>query len=143
MKKLTTFLLAAVLVMSLGACSLSERTASGNTSVSTEETSSVTETKKEQNRTLSEKEAIQLVEKQVLKDYENEDTTVDKKSAQVLDQNDSAYIIGFDISDTVYGNHLYTEAYWIHKKTREIKDVCSINEYYEGLIDVTNGESNF
>jgi len=143
MKKLTTFLLAAVLVMSLGACSLSERTASGNTSVSTEETSSVTETKKEQNRTLSEKEAIQLVEKQVLKDYENEDTTVDKKSAQVLDQNDSAYIIGFDISDTVYGNHLYTEAYWIHKKTREIKDVCSINDYYEGLIDVTNGESNF
>ena len=143
MKKLTTFLLAAVLVMSLGACSLSEQTSSGNTSVSTEETSSVTETKKEQNRTLSEKEAIQLVEKQVLKDYENEDTTVDKKSAQVLDQNDSAYIIGFDISDTVYGNHLYTEAYWIHKKTREIKDVCSINDYYEGLIDVTNGESNF
>ena len=142
LRSITAFFLACVLVVFLSACSLSGQSQSGN-SASPVSSSQEDAANSKTGGILTEKEALKLIKEQVLKDYENEETTVEKDSGQILDQNEVAYIIGYDISDKVSGNHLYTEAYWINKKTMKIKDVCSINEYYEGLIDVTEGESNF
>lgn len=142
MNRILTVLLACILLFAVSACSIEKPAAPGSTAPSVNSEQSGQEKKAESSK-FTEKEALQLVKEQVLKDYNNEDTKVDEDSGQILDQNDAAYLIGFDISDNVYGNHLYTEAYWISKKTRQIKDVCSINEYYEGLIDITKGESNF
>ena len=144
MKKLLTVLLACTLLLSMAACSPS---GSGTADVSELSVSGSQDTlmnqKKENSIKLTEKEAIDLVREQAVKDAKKEDVVVDEKSGQILDQNDTAYIIAFDISDSVYGNYMYMEAYWLNKETQQIKDVCSLNEYYDGLIDITEGESNF
>ena len=144
MKKLLTVLLACTLLLSMAACSPS---GSGTADVSELSVSGSQDTlmdqKKENSIKLTEKEAIDLVREQAVKDAKKEDVVVDEKSGQILDQNDTAYIIAFDISDSVYGNYMYMEAYWLNKETQQIKDVCSLNEYYDGLIDITKGESNF
>ncbi len=142
MNRIPAILLVSALLFTVSACGEIGPSTSGgsNSSAVIEQTG---QEKVKSNGKVTEKEALKLVKEQVLKDYDNEDTKVDQESGQILDQNETAYLVGYDISDSVYGNHLYTEAYWINKKTRKIKDVCSINEYYEGLIDITNGESNF
>ena len=142
MKKLLTVLLACTLLLSMAACSPS---GSGTADVSELSVSGSQDTlmdqEKENSAKLTEKEAIDLVREQAVKDAKKEDVVVDEKSGQILDQNDTAYIIAFDISDSVYGNYMYMEAYWLNKETQQIKDVCSLNEYYDGLIDITKGES--
>ena len=144
MKKLLTVLLACTLLLSMAACSPS---GSGTADVSELSVSGSQDTlmnqKKENSIKLTEKEAIDLVREQAVKDAKKEDVVVDEKSGQILDQNDTAYIIAFDISDSVYGNYMYMEAYWLNKETQQIKDVCSLNEYYDGMIDITKGESKF
>ena len=143
MKKLLTVLLACAVLFSVSACSRADSAAPGTAASSVTSEQSGQGKKAEASGKLTEKEALRLVREQALKEYNNEDTEVDEESGQILDQNDTAYLIGFDLDDQISGNHLYTEAYWISKSTRQIKDVCSINEYYEGLIDLTTGESNF
>ena len=143
MKKLFAVLLVCTLLVTVNACGVKSGNPDPGDSLSSVSVAQDESADKKNKGVLTEKEALKLVKEQALKEYENDDTAVDKDSGQVLDQNEEAYIVGYDINDTVYGNHLYTEAFWIHKKTRQIKDVCSINEYYEGLIDVSKGESNF
>ena len=145
MKKLLTILLASTLLLSMAACSSSQTTkADPSDSVAAEKSQdTLMDQEKENSAKLTEKEAIDLVREQAVKDAKKEDVVVDEKSGQILDQNDTAYIIAFDISDSVYGNYMYMEAYWLNKETQQIKDVCSLNEYCDGLIDITKGESNF
>ena len=143
MNRLFAVLLACTLLFAVSACGTTGGSQFSGDSVPSVSAAQNEAAGRKTGRPLTEKEALKLVKEQVLKDYDNDDTAVEKDSGQILDQNEAAYIVGFDISDTVYGNHLYTEAYWISKETLQIKDVCSINEYYEGLIDITEGESNF
>lgn len=142
MKKTITILLACVMMLAVTACSDLQQS---NTDVqsSTVSESRETQDKSKSNKKLTEKDVIDLVREEAVKNAEKEELTVDEKSGRILDENDTAYIVGFDISESVSGNYMYIEAYWFNKKTREIKDVCSLNEYYDGLIDITTGESNF
>ncbi len=139
MKKILAILLAAFMIISVAACGDSDKD-SGASSADTQASVIDDDTAK---GPVSESKAIDLAIEQAKMDFQNEDIKVDGNSGRILDQNDSAYIVGLDISDEISGNYMYIEAYWVSKKSGETKDVCSINEYYDGLIDVTNGEPLF
>ena len=142
MKKMITILLACVMTLAVTACSdLHQSDTDVQNSAVSE--SQETQDKGKSNKKLTEKDVIDLVRKEAVKNAEMEELTVDEESGRILDENDTAYIVGFDISESVSGNYMYIEAYWFNKETRQIKDVCSLNEYYDGLIDITKGESNF
>lgn len=92
---------------------------------------------------LSEKQALSLVFEQAEEDYGEGSGYVDKSSGVILDQNKTAYIVAFEVGVKGHEENNFQEAYWINKKTREIRDVCGINEYFEGMIDITNGTALF
>ncbi len=142
MKKIVALLMASLMMVAMTACGDSGQDKNTGTSVSGGTEISV-EDDKNNKSSVSEEKAVELAGTQAEMDFQNEDITVDENSGRILDQNDTAYIVGLDIIDDYSGNYMYIEAYWVHKKSGEVKDVCSINEYYDGLIDVTNGEPLF
>ena len=141
MKKAAALLLASVMIVAMTACGSSDKGTNTGSSVSGTEISA--EAEKNDKGSVSEEKAVELAVTKAEMDFQNEDITVDESSGRILDQNDTAYIVGLDIIDDYSGNYMYIEAYWVHKQSGEAKDVCIINEYYDGLIDVTNGEPLF
>ena len=97
------------------------------------------ETKKGSGR-LSEEEAVKLILGRALAEHDTEETQVDRSSGRILDENEEACLVGFDIVRPQSADRLHTEVYWIQGKTLRVKDLCSLQEYRPGMIDITKGE---
>ncbi len=89
---------------------------------------------------LSEEEAVKLILGRALAEHDMDHSQVDRSSGRILDENDEACLVGFDILDPETGEQLFTEVYWIHGKTLRVKDIGSLLEYRPGMIDITNGD---
>lgn len=97
------------------------------------------ETKKGSGR-LSGEEAVKLILGRALAEHDTKDTQVDRTSGRILDENEEACLVGFDIVSPQSAGRLYTEVYWIQGKTLRVKDLGSLQEYRPGMIDITKGE---